>query len=350
MAATPDDASGGVVPPDMVLQGETRYTGHEAPEFPKKIPSFDQLTYRNPRTDLNLLHHKKKNELRKLKIEILKKKQDHYEELTKKQKGILARLEKAGITKEVKAKLLKAFKAADGAMEKLKKELIAEAQPNLISPVTNVKNAREAARKAVLDKEMDIYHGNFEGEELLEAQKDVATLRRQAGLSYPYSADQGHSTWIQPTSMSGGYDRGSLNIDNRPKEIMVSGYDSAHKDDVIAHFSKFGQLNGIEEHGNSMKITFRTRRCAEIAAEKGADFQSTKLILSWFTAVQAIPETKSLVTTTNAPEELGKVYQSELMENIEDEDFELSKEEEEMLLADDVQDIDDDAQSEDLMN
>ena len=47
-------------------------------------------------------------------------------------------------------------------------------------------------------------------------------------------------------------------------------------------------MDRIEEHdSNSMKLTFPTRKAAEIAAEQGASFQGTQLILSWFTAEAA---------------------------------------------------------------
>ena len=36
-----------------------------------------------------------------------------------------------------------------------------------------------------------------------------------------------------------------------------------------------------------MKLTFPTRKAAEIAAEQGTTFQGTQLILSWFTAEAA---------------------------------------------------------------
>merc|ERR1712096_513190 len=67
--------------------------GGPGPRPPRaRPPPIDQLTYTNPKTDPkimqrnmeknNMTQMEKKNELNKLKIELLKKKQTHYEELT----------------------------------------------------------------------------------------------------------------------------------------------------------------------------------------------------------------------------------------------------------------------------
>jgi len=135
----------------------------------------------------------------------------------------------------------------------------------------------------------------------------------------------------------------SLNIDNRPKEILVGGYDLEEKDEVVAHFASFGQLDRIEEHDtNQMKLTFPTRMSAEIAAQQGKTFRGKQLELSWFTSP---PQTPLQPTVQQAPPQIERKITRSLSQSLMDKDLdddllELDKEEEEMLLAD-VEDDDD---------
>lgn len=309
---------------------------------PKKIASSEELRYRNPKSDPKLVQMEKKKQLDKLKIELMKKKQTHYDELIKKQKGILTKLQDKNLSKDDKNRLLKAFKHCDTAVQKLKKELIEDAtpkpQPQQLSSVPS-KQYRDY-KKEILDKEIDIYHGNLEGDELVEAKKALDLLKREQsaqtggrGRGYHRGRGRGRGSWYRGR---GGRGRGafqSSTVDNRPKQILVTGYNAVEKDDVLTHFAAFGCLDRVEETASDKVIlTFPTRKAAEIAAIQGTDFRGKQLALAWFTGQMKTAHTAAENQTIQR--RMTRSLSQSLMEkDMDDELLELDKDEEELLLA-----------------
>ena len=81
--------------------------------------------------------------------------------------------------------------------------------------------------------------------------------------------------------MSGG---GTTSVDRRPSKLLISGYDADDKDEVIAHFSKFGEVvDQIEDEAvQSLIFHYKTRREAEQAMVVGGKtFTKAELALSW---------------------------------------------------------------------
>lgn len=242
---------------------------------------------------------------------------------------------------------MKAFKHCDATVLKLKKELVEDAQAKSQIATSMGSKPYKDAKKEILDKEIDIYHGNLEGEELLEAKRELEQLKREAyGVSYRGRGfrARGRAPWHRGRGRGRGYARGggfqSSSVDNRPKQILVTGFDIPEKDDVLAHFANFGPLDRIEEtETEKMVLTFPTRKSAEIAAIQGADFNGKQLTLTWFTG-------QTMSSHSNDNQKIQRrmtrsLSQSLMEKDMDDELLELDKDEEEMLLAG-VDDDDDD--------
>ncbi|XP_065668942.1 RNA-binding protein 26 isoform X2 [Hydra vulgaris] len=320
-----------------VTNGQDAAVEQQVPK-PKKIASSDELIYRNPKVDPRFIQQEKKKELEKLKLDLVKKKQFHYEELLVKQKGILKKLQDGkSLSKEQKEKLLKAFKHCDVAVQKLKKELLEESQvkPKTTSLLRHIKDPK----KEILDREIDIYHGNLDGDELEEAKRAIVLLKRQIGFNPRGRGThkirgRGSSMWHRGRGR-GGFKSNIL--DNRPKQLQVTGFGIDEKESVIAHFAAFSQMDRIEETTpDKLILTFPTRQSAEMAAARGVKFNGKQLALSWF---YGHPKT-SINNDTQLVHRRTTRSMSLSEKDLEDELLELDKDEEEMLLAVDDDDED----------
>jgi len=326
---------------------------------PKKIATSEELRYVNPNAvDPKVLQAEKKKELEKLKQELAKKKQTNYEELVKKQKDIYAKLADKNLNQDEKARLLKAFKHCDVTAQKLKKELMEDAQKLKLETInaSPTKSFRDP-KKEILDREIDIYHGNLEGDELLQAKEALEELKREMygggrsrGRGGYRGRVRGRGAWYRGRGRGaarGGFQAGSSSVDNRPKQILVSGYDASEKEEIAAHFATFGQLDRIEETAvDKMVLTFPSRQSAEVAAIQGGEFNGKTLVLAWFTGVIKSSETPDSGATIQR-RMTRSLSQSIMDKDLDDELLELDKEEEEMLLAgvDDDEDDDEEAMS-----
>lgn len=81
----------------------------------------------------------------------------------------------------------------------------------------------------------------------------------------------------------GMYSAGTTTVDRRPSRILVSGYDAEDKDEVVAHFTKFGEiLDQIEdESAPSLIFHYKSRREAELGMQGGKSFAKADLTLAW---------------------------------------------------------------------
>ena len=76
---------------------------------------------------------------------------------------------------------------------------------------------------------------------------------------------------------------GTTNLDRRPSKVLVAGYDSEDKDEVVAHFAKFGEVvDQIEDDAvPSLIFHYKTRYEAELAMQGAKSFAKAELSLSW---------------------------------------------------------------------
>ncbi|XP_065646403.1 RNA-binding protein 26 isoform X2 [Hydra vulgaris] len=307
---------------------------------PKKVASSNELVYRNPKTDPNFINQEKKKELEKLKMDLAKKKQFHYEELLEKQKGILKKLQDGkSLTKEQRERLLKTFKHCDVTVQRLKKEILDDSQMKQKSSVQYSKDPN----KEILDREIDIYNGHLGGDELEEAKHALILLKKQIGFNprgrgFPKTRGRGASLWHRGRGR-GGFKNNIL--DNRPKQLLVTGFAADEKESVISHFAAFSQMDRIEETTpDKLILTFPTRQSAETAATRGMKFNGKQLILSWF---YSQPKTS---ISNDIESERHSLSHSLSEKDFEDDLLELDKDDEEMLLAIDDDDDDEDEDEE----
>jgi len=326
------------------------------PPEPKKVAKAGELYFRNPKSDPKLIQMEKKKELEQLKNELRKKKQKSYEDLVEKQKQILSKLQEKGLSKEEKTKLMKTFSTCDTTIKKLKQEIQEETVQARAAQNLHQAKPYKNTKKEILDKEIDIIHGNLQGEELVEAKKDLEMLKEEMGYDPSVRGGRGGyrgrgrgGAWWKTRGRGRGSARAMSTVDNRPKKILVAGYTVDEKDSVLAHFNTISHVDQIEEISTEkMVITFPNRKGAEIAAIQGIDFNGKQLQLSWFTGQINKPTNTSTTGATDRPKIQRRMTRSlsqSLMEkDLEDDLLEdVDKEEEDMLLAgvDDEDDEDD---------
>jgi len=147
-------------------------------------------------------------------------------------------------------------------------------------------------------------------------------MRKEAGFSSPVVSSttyrgrgargalrggRSRSTWVAGGARGGsslGRGRGTLMnsssiLDNRPKAIIVSGFEADEKDEVTKLFLTFGEVDRIEEKdSNQVIFTYRARHEAELAAAHGGTFKQKTLSLAWY---RGEAKTNATAATTTAP-------------------------------------------------
>lgn len=108
--------------------------------------------------------------------------------------------------------------------------------------------SREQAQKEILDAELDLITAQQEGQDAGELQKKLNDLRAQAAVlslnsgtaARPIRATRSskrlvHASYSTRTRGRGGSFAHNT-VDHRPTSLLVSGYETEEKDDVLAHF------------------------------------------------------------------------------------------------------------------
>lgn len=72
-------------------------------------------------------------------------------------------------------------------------------------------------------------------------------------------------------------------LDRRPRQLRITGFKEAERDECITHFAQFGEIADIsfEEEGVTMIVEYRTRQQAESAENRGKIFNGRQLVLVW---------------------------------------------------------------------
>ena len=75
-------------------------------------------------------------------------------------------------------------------------------------------------------------------------------------------------------------------LDRRPRQLRITGFKDAERDECITHFAQFGEIADInfEEEGVTMIVEYRTRQQAEQAENRGKLFKGRQLVLVWHKA------------------------------------------------------------------
>ncbi|XP_014487290.1 PREDICTED: RNA-binding protein 26 isoform X4 [Dinoponera quadriceps] len=228
----------------------------------------------------------KRKEALKLTADLRKRKQ---ELLDKHLIELRALIEKAEKNPEQKDSIMPTIKAMQQSVDNLRKDLAANGQ---ISNSKSQVKSREQTQKEILDAELDLMTAQQEGQDAGELQRRLNELRAQAavlGLNTNPGVNRGTRTSRVTRGahlLYRGRGRGSfthVSVDHRPTSLLVSGYETEEKVEVLAHFQQFGEiLNQIVDDATpSIVINFKSRKEAEVALVKGRTFQDRLLSITW---------------------------------------------------------------------
>jgi len=247
---------------------------------------------------------------------LVKSKHDLLDGLIEQQKALIVKLEKGkGIIKrEEKAKIMKLLKELSSSIDRTQEDIKTSLN------VSGLKRTMTEIQKELLDAEMELFtlqqdgdtemHGETETQELQEKVNNLRMEAARSGMpptSRPVRGGGGFRgrgrgySYMSRGSMSlGGFrgrgrgrgftlSPGSTNLDRRPSRILVSGYELEEKEEIVNHFTKYGEIvESVEDEVTpSIILKFKTRRIAEAAMASGRSFCDKNLSLSWYS--QPIP-------------------------------------------------------------
>ncbi|KAM3845930.1 RNA-binding protein 27 isoform 2-T2 [Vipera latastei] len=229
---------------------------------------------------------KKKQEAMKLQQDMRKKQQEMLEKQIECQKMLISKLEKNKTTKpEERAEIMKTLKELTGKISQLKDELKTS---SVVSTPSKLKSKTEA-QKELLDAELDLHKRLSSGEDTTELRKKLSQLQVEAARLGILPVGRGKAMSAQTRGRGrgrGGRGRGIVNhmvVDHRPKALTIGGFVEEEKDEVLQHFSQFGDIEGLQEEESplSVVLTFKSRSEAENAANQGLKFKDRRLQISW---------------------------------------------------------------------
>uniref|UniRef100_A0A8B9UMH3 RNA-binding protein 27 n=1 Tax=Anas zonorhyncha TaxID=75864 RepID=A0A8B9UMH3_9AVES len=229
---------------------------------------------------------KKKQEAMKLQQDMRKKKQEMLEKQIECQKMLISKLEKNKAMKpEERAEIMKTLKELAGKISQLKDELKTSSATSTPSKL----KSKTEAQKELLDAELDFHKRLSSGEDTTELRKKLNQLQVEAARLGILPVGRGKTMPAQGRGRGrgrGGRGRGMLNhmvVDHRPKALTVGGFVEEEKDELLQHFSKFGDIEDLQEEDSplSVVLTFKSRSEAENAANQGSRFKDRRLQISW---------------------------------------------------------------------
>uniref|UniRef100_A0A8C5SDM8 RNA binding motif protein 27 n=1 Tax=Laticauda laticaudata TaxID=8630 RepID=A0A8C5SDM8_LATLA len=229
---------------------------------------------------------KKKQEAMKLQQDMRKKQQEMLEKQIECQKMLISKLEKNKTMKpEERAEIMKTLKELTGKISQLKDEL----KTSSVVSTTSKQKSKTEAQKELLDAELDLHKRLSSGEDTTELRKKLSQLQVEAARLGILPVGRGKAMSAQTRGRGrgrGGRGRGILNhmvVDHRPKALTIGGFVEEEKDEVLQHFSQFGDIEGLQEEESplSVVLTFKSRSEAENAANQGLKFKDRRLQISW---------------------------------------------------------------------
>ncbi|XP_061313139.1 RNA-binding protein 27 isoform X4 [Pezoporus flaviventris] len=266
---------------------------------------------------------KKKQEAMKLQQDMRKKKQEMLEKQIECQKMLISKLEKNKAMKpEERAEIMKTLKELGGKISQLKDELKTSSTPSTQSKL----KSKTEAQKELLDAELDFHKRLSSGEDTTELRKKLNQLQVEAARLGILPAGRGKTVPAQGRGRGrgrGGRGRGMLNhmvVDHRPKALTVGGFIEEEKDELLQHFSKFGDIEDLQEEDSplSVVLTFKSRSEAENAANQGSRFKDRRLQISWYKP--KVPSVSTEIEEEESKEEETETSDLFLHEDDDDDD------------------------------
>ncbi|XP_039241188.1 RNA-binding protein 27 isoform X4 [Pipra filicauda] len=266
---------------------------------------------------------KKKQEAMKLQQDMRKKKQEMLEKQIECQKMLISKLEKNKAMKpEERAEIMKTLKELTGKISQLKDELKTSSTTSTPSKL----KSKTEAQKELLDAELDFHKRLSSGEDTTELRKKLNQLQVEAARLGILPVGRGKTVPAQGRGRGrgrGGRGRGMLNhmvVDHRPKALTVGGFVEEEKDELLQHFSKFGDIEDLQEEDSplSVVLTFKSRSEAENAANQGSRFKDRRLQISWHKP--KVPSVSTEIEEEESKEEETETSDLFLHEDDDDDD------------------------------
>ncbi|KAK0166786.1 hypothetical protein PV327_004270 [Microctonus hyperodae] len=229
----------------------------------------------------------KRKEAIKLTADLRKRKQ---ELLDKHLMEIRTLIDKAEKNPEQKDAIMATIKMMQQSIDELRKDLATNGQSG--GNKSQVKS-REQTQKEILDAELDLMTAQQEGQDAGELQKRLIELKAQAAaLGLTTNPTVGRTVKTTRVVRGGhtlayrGRGRGGfthVSVDHRPTSLLVSGYETEEKAEVLAHFQQYGEIVNkiVDDATPSIVINFKSRKEAEVAMVKGRTFQDRLLSITW---------------------------------------------------------------------
>ncbi|XP_046476145.1 RNA-binding protein 26 isoform X5 [Neodiprion pinetum] len=231
----------------------------------------------------------KRKEAIKLTADLRKRKQ---ELLDKQLVEIRSLIERAEKNPDQKDAIMVTIKTMQQSIDSLRKDLATNGQ---VGANKSQIKTREQTQKEILDAELDLMTAQQEGQDPGELQKRLNELKAQAA-ALGLNAGLGVGRGARPTKVTRGSHvlsyrgrgRGSfahVSVDHRPTSLLISGYESEEKEEVLAHFQQYGEIVNqmVDDATPSIVINFKSRKEAEVALVKGRTFQDRLLSVTWVT-------------------------------------------------------------------
>ncbi|XP_038652063.1 RNA-binding protein 27 isoform X3 [Scyliorhinus canicula] len=229
---------------------------------------------------------KKKQEAIRLQQDMRKKKQEMLEKQIECQKVLICKLEKNKSMKaEERAKIMKTIKDLTERISQLRDELKATSASTSLAP--SQLKSKSDAQKELLDAELDFHKKLNSGEDTTDLRKKLNQLQVEAARLGILPGGRGKTVQTRGRgrgrSVRGRGAQMHMVVDHRPKTLTVFGFTEEEKDELMPHFSKFGEVEDFQEDTPlNIRIAFKSRIEAENAANQGAKFKGRNLQISWY--------------------------------------------------------------------
>ncbi|CAG0881854.1 unnamed protein product [Cyprideis torosa] len=279
----------------------------------------------------------KKKEAQMIQAAIRHRKQEMITEALEQQKRIIGALEegKGRLSAEERKELLSTCEELSKKVALLKLELALTPPPApLTSPGRGGRTvttglSRQQIQKELLDAELELterQRDNAPAEELRALEKRIFDLKRGLYASGTRGGGRGRGrgsgVFVSRGSRARGrysvnhLARGSIyktsnqsltNLDKRPKRLLISGFESDEREDLLRHFMVFAD---IMSHTWDMKtpsaiLGFATRSGAEKALKEGKVFKDRVLSITWY--LQEPPKEETFLKPPESNEEIVDV-------------------------------------------
>ncbi|XP_046683230.1 RNA-binding protein 26 isoform X2 [Homalodisca vitripennis] len=316
------------------------------------------------RESLRKKQEEKRKEAIKLTQHLFKRKTDLIDKFIAHQKVLIEKLEKGNFPPEQRAEIMSTITGFQENIDTMRKDLktvvtkptntttTLKVSPQMVkrtreevgeTPAATASLSTPHTQKQILDAELDMFNQEQEGKDTSELQKRVLELKNKAH-NLGLLANNGvlrlprNSTRYRTGRGRGGFNPHST-VDHRPTKLLISGFESDDKAEILEHFSKFGEVvdHVWDEATPALVVQFKTRKDAETAMAKGRNFQDRLMTITWFNPAQNMgmrsSGMRSVILLNDSVAELLSEHDDEeeaLRINLDsNEDFLLQDEEEE---------------------